>query len=57
MMEAVRTSEMLVYYSETTLRNIPEGYHFRHSENLKSHVSHNFMIGSGKQVVNAFDTS
>jgi hypothetical protein len=38
MMEAVRTSETLIYF-EPTQRNIPESYHLHthHHENLKSH--------------------
>jgi hypothetical protein len=40
MMEAVRTSETLVYSNETTRRYIPEDSnpHTRHRENLKSHI-------------------
>jgi hypothetical protein len=36
----VHTSEMSVYYNETTQCNIPEGYHFhtRCCENLKFHT-------------------
>jgi hypothetical protein len=39
-MEAVRTSETLVYLKETTRRYIPEGsnLHTRPRENLKSHM-------------------
>jgi hypothetical protein len=39
MMEAVRTSEMLVYFNETTRRYSLEGFHLHisRSENLKSH--------------------
>jgi hypothetical protein len=39
MMEAVRTSETLVYFNETTRRYTPEGYHLdtRRRENLKPH--------------------
>jgi hypothetical protein len=32
MMEAVHTSEMLVYFSETTWCYIPEGYHLHCSQ-------------------------
>jgi hypothetical protein len=41
MMEAVRTSETLVYSNETTWRYIPEGsnLHSRRRENLKSRIS------------------
>jgi hypothetical protein len=45
-MEAVWTSEMLVYSSETTRRYIPEGSHLysHRCENLKSHKSHSHVI-------------
>jgi hypothetical protein len=38
-MKAVRTSEMSVYFHETTRRYIPEGFHLhtRRLENLNSH--------------------
>jgi hypothetical protein len=41
MIEAVRISEMSVYFNETTLRYIPEGCHLHtlSSNNLKSHNS------------------
>jgi hypothetical protein len=40
MMEAECASEMLVYFSETTQRNIPEGYHLHtcRRENVKSNL-------------------
>jgi hypothetical protein len=40
MMEAVRTSEALVYSNKTTRHNIPEDsyLHTRRRENLKSHI-------------------
>jgi hypothetical protein len=38
MMEALQTSEMLVYFNETKRRYIPEGYHILHRENMKSHT-------------------
>jgi hypothetical protein len=49
MMEAVHTSEMLVYFNETTWHYIPEGcrHHAYSYENLKSHIKHhvhNFWI-------------
>jgi hypothetical protein len=48
MMEAVRTSETLVNFYETTRRNIPEDshHHPRRRENLKSHkyFYHNFCV-------------
>jgi hypothetical protein len=38
-MTAVRTSETLVYSSETTWRYVPEGYlNTRRRENLKTHA-------------------
>jgi hypothetical protein len=39
MMEAVRNSDMSVYFNETTQRFAPEGYHprTRRRENLTSH--------------------
>jgi hypothetical protein len=49
MMEAVRTSETSVYFSETTQRYIPEScyIHTRRCENLESHslnMSENRML-------------
>jgi hypothetical protein len=43
MMEAIRTSEMLVHSNETTRRYIPEDskLHTRRRENLKSHKPNN----------------
>jgi hypothetical protein len=38
MMEAVRTSEMLVYFNETKRSYIPGGYHILRRENKKSHT-------------------
>jgi hypothetical protein len=38
-MQAVHSSEALVFFNETTRRNTPEGCHLHtlHPENLKSH--------------------
>jgi hypothetical protein len=46
MMEAVQTSELLVYCNETTPRYIPEGsnLHTRHRENLKPHKTTKFCL-------------
>jgi hypothetical protein len=46
MMEAVRTSETLVNFNVTTLRNIPEDskLHTRRHENLKSHIFIHFLF-------------
>jgi hypothetical protein len=41
MMEAVNTSEIFIYFYDTTRRNIPEGcqVYTRRCDNLKSHRS------------------
>jgi hypothetical protein len=46
MMEAVHTSETLVYFIKTTWRFIPEGYnlHTHHHENLKSHNAYKSLV-------------
>jgi hypothetical protein len=48
MVDAVRTSEMSVYFDETTRRYIPEGCHLltRLRENLKSHHDKHVMIAN-----------
>jgi hypothetical protein len=47
MMEAASTSEMLVYFCQTTQCNNPENSHLhtRHCENLKSHIYNYFYVG------------
>jgi hypothetical protein len=56
MMEAVRTSETSVYYSEITRRNIPEGsnLHIRLRENLKSHK---ILLTGSKQYIKKIKTN
>jgi hypothetical protein len=52
MMKAVHTSETSVYFNETTLRCVPEGYHLHtcRLENMKSHVENAVFRNFGRPV-------